>query len=654
MPINFGNLLHTPSPVQKLDLTGMFGSPASTAREQLELARQRFDWERKQAEEQREHDRIAEEGRNARERVIGEREREKAQAAKEAATLAAKREAFKSFSDTAVKERDFEGAEAYIPQIEMLGGGVDITRSANGFPSYRIHDDAAGDARIEAENRLRHVQGAPQGLDRGIYPGEDYAPGARTAEPDPITGHVLDTGAMQQQTLQRLSPYLESQVASYPEGPYQDSAAISREGIESLGLSAADSATRFRTDRAGVDSAIKDTLDAEEKLQPKELTEMEHSTLRKTGEGNAHQTSTDQKVPEALEARKNGLMLLEMFDKKDPRLAQVLGPAIMSLAGVKGAQSDRDLAETLGATRQTYIEQGLDWFRQRFVEGGFSPEQEIAFRTWVEESVDQATLQTFGFIDTARQRINSGDEHEDERTGWRNYLLRLPPDIREEYELYRHDAGDEGAERDVLGRAERGGGAELGDPNDVSGPPVPAGEIEEELMAQAAEAGLDFEQILPLMRTESGGDPTVRNRMGSSAMGLFQFTDKTAKAYGLKNAAEYAALPPEKQIELGIRRFKGIGLDENSSADDYAMANAAPAYVGKPDKTPIKEYASGTPDGDDVRARNPGWIPDDGGEITVGSIKAFYRKHRGGGGSKKAEPAAKAGAKDQAALDLMR
>lgn len=173
-------------------------------------------------------------------------------------------------------------------------------------------------------------------------------------------------------------------------------------------------------------------------------------------------------------------------------------------------------------------------------------------------------------------------------------------------------------------------------------------------MAQAAEAGLDYEQILPLMRTESGNDPTVRNRMGSSASGLFQFTDKTARAYGLKNAAEYAALPPAEQIALGIRRFKGLGLDENSDADDYAMANAAPGYIGRPDDTPIKEYASGTPDGDDVRAKNPGWVPPDGGEITVGSIKAFYRRHRGGGGAKKTETAAKPGPKDQAALDLMR
>jgi hypothetical protein len=54
-----------------------------------------------------------------------------------------------------------------------------------------------------------------------------------------------------------------------------------------------------------------------------------------------------------------------------------------------------------------------------------------------------------------------------------------------------------------------------------------------------------------------------------------------------------------------------------------------------------------------VREQNPGWVPPDGGEITVGSIKAFYQRGRGGGG--KGSPAATAKTKeDQAALDLMR
>jgi hypothetical protein len=154
-------------------------------------------------------------------------------------------------------------------------------------------------------------------------------------------------------------------------------------------------------------------------------------------------------------------------------------------------------------------------------------------------------------------------------------------------------------------------------------------DIDLELEGQALEAGLDPEQIRPLMRAESGGDPKVKNKMGSSAQGLFQFTDDTAKRYGLKSAAEYAALPPEKQIELAIRRFKDIGLDESSARDDYYIANAAPDYVGKSDDTIIKEYRSDTDYGKKVRAQNPSWVPPGGGEITVGSIKAGFRGAKG-------------------------
>ncbi len=625
MPLDFASMLLQPSKTSAWDLSP---GPASGQREQLKLARERFEWEQKKADEQREIDRIAEEGRNARARVTSQREAEKAQAAKDAATLAARRQAQTTFSEQVAK-RDFEGAEAYIPQLEMLGGGVDVTRSASGFPSYRVHDDAAKDRQTEEQNRLLYREMASPEFD------QEYTP------PDPVTGHVLDTNAMQQQTLQRLSPYLSAQVESYPEGAYQDSAASTQAGVEALGLSAADSATRFRADRAGVDAAVKDTLDAEEKANPT-LSEMEHSTLRGRGEGGAHDTYKDQKVPEALEARKNGLMLLEMFDKKDPRLAQVLGPAIMSMAGVKGTQSDRDLAETLGATRQTYIEQGLDWFRQRFVEGGFSPEQEKAFRTWIEEGVDQASLKAFEFMDTARGRIHSGDESEDERTGWRNFLLRMPPEVREEYELYRHDAGDDEAEADVIGGPRSAELAGSGDPEGVVG----GGAFDDELEAQAMESDLDPAKIRRVMGPESGGSASARNPE-SGATGLIQFLPSVARGLGT-TTDELAGMSSSEQLPYVMKYLSDRGVTSDSPQSDYVLAVAAPAFIGRPAHAVV--YRKGTK----AWEQNPGWRPADGGDITVGSIQAFY-----GGGEEKAgkpaESAAKARTKeDQAALDLMR
>jgi hypothetical protein len=636
MAIDTSSMMLKLNPLSPIDIGGF--AQAQSARENLRLAREKFEAEKRRAEEERELRRLEEEGRNARERLIAQREADKAQATREAATLAARRAAQTTFSDQVAK-RDFEGAEAFIPQLEMLGGGVDITRSPSGFPSYRVHDDAKRDAGLEAQNQDRHWETAKRELDQGVYPGQEEKLGAPLAPADPITGHVLDTGAMQQQTLQRLSPYLESQVASYPEGPYQDSAQRSREGVEALGLSAADSATRFRADRAGVDSAIKDTLDADEAAQPKEMDEMQHSTLRQRGESGAHDTYKDQKVPEALEARKNGLMLLEMFDKKDPRLAQLVGPAIMAVAGVKGAQSDRDLAETLGASRQTYLDQGIDWFRQRFLEGGFSPEQTKAFRDWIEEGVDQSSMQAFGFMDTARGRINSGDEHEDERTGWRNFLLRMPPDIREEYELYRHDAGDDEAEGDVIG-SPRGGSAQY-DPDDVA--PSGGGEFDEELEAMAMESDLDPEKIRRVMGPESGGSASARNPE-SGATGLIQFLPSVARKLGT-TTEELAEMSASEQLPYVMKYFSEWGVTSDSPQSDYLLAVAAPAFIGRPPHAIV--YRKGTK----AWEQNPGWRPADGGDITVGSIQAFY-------GDKSGEapaPAAKARTKeDQAALDLMR
>ena len=638
MPIDTSSMMLKLNPLSPINIGG-FGQ-SSSERERLRLAREQFEFEKRQAEEARELSRLAEQGRNARAQLTAERARQQEEATREAATLAARREAQGKFSELAAK-RDFEGAEAFIPQLEMLGGGVDVTRSASGFPTYRIHDDAKRDAALEAQNQDRHWETAPRELDQGVYPGQEYQPGATLAPADPITGHVLDTGAMQRQTLQRLSPYLEAQVASYPEGPYQDSAEHSRAGVEALGLSAADSATRFRADRAGVDSAIKDTLDAEEAAAPKELDEVQKSSLRGRGESGAHETFKDQKVPEALEARKNGLMLLEMFDKKDERLAQVLGPAIMSMAGVKGQQSDRDLAETLGATRQTYLEQGLDWFRQRFIQGGFSPEQEKAFRTWIEEGIDQASMQAFGFMDTARGRINSGNEHEEERTGWRNFLLRMPPDIREEYELYRHDAGDDTAEADVIGQSGR---AAMYEPSDVAGG---GGPFDEELEAMAMESDLDPAKIRRVMGPESGGSPSARNPE-SGATGLIQMLPSVARGLGT-TTEELGKMSATEQLPYVMKYFSDRGVTSDSPQSDYILAVAAPAFIGRPPHAIV--YRKGTK----AWEQNPGWRPADGGDITVGSIQAFYEREGKGEAGKPAEPAAKARTKDdQAALDLLR
>jgi hypothetical protein len=608
MALNFASMLLQPSAVSPWNLSG--GGDGS-AREQLKLMREKFEWEKKRAEEE---DRLAREKMGA-EQAAAELTRQREEEAK---TLAARRAAQSEFSKK-VADRDFEGAEAFIPQLEMLGGGVDITRSPTGFPSYRIHDDARKDAQTEEHNRLLMREMASPEFDEPAPP------------IDPVTGHVLDTAAMQQQTLQRLSPYLESQVASYPEGPYQDSAARTRQGVEALGLSAEESATRFRADRAGVDSAIKDTLDAEEAAKPKELDAMQESTLRGHGETRAEKAYSAQKVPEALAKRREAETLLKMLDKPDPTYAQLLGPAIMSVAGVKGAQSNMDMLETLGLSRQTAWEQAAGWIEQKLVSGGFTEKQKNAFREWLNEAVDMTTKQAFDFMDTARQRIDKGSEHEAERTGWRNFLLTIPPDIREEYELYRHDAGDEEAEADVLGDPRS---AELASGSQYDPEPVTS-DFDIELESLAMENDLDPEKIAPIVGKESGGKAGAISSEGAS--GVLQIMPDNLRAMGI-DPEEYRKLSAVEQLPAVLQFLKAQGLTSDSSAEDYVMAVAAsdPKFRAEGASDDMVVYKKGSAA---WRANAP-WRPPDGGDITRGSILAYYglrgkkrSKDKNGGGA---------------------
>ena len=103
-----------------------------------------------------------------------------------------------------------------------------------------------------------------------------------------------------------------------------------------------------------------------------------------------------------------------------------------------------------------------------------------------------------------------------------------------------------------------------------------------------------------------------------------------------------------EQLPYVMKYLSDRGVTSDSPQSDYILAVAAPAFIGRPAHSIV--YRKGTK----AWKQNPGWRPADGGDITVGSIQAFYA---GGGGepAKDAAPAAKARTKeDQAALDLMR
>lgn len=90
-----------------------------------------------------------------------------------------------------------------------------------------------------------------------------------------------------------------------------------------------------------------------------------------------------------------------------------------------------------------------------------------------------------------------------------------------------------------------------------------------------------------------------------------------------------------QQVPSGIKYLQTTQLKGDAPLRDYALAFAAPAYIGKSDDTVIEEYKKGTKRGDAVRAQNPGWIPKDGGDITVGSIADYYQARGSGRGAER-------------------
>jgi hypothetical protein len=135
----------------------------------------------------------------------------------------------------------------------------------------------------------------------------------------------------------------------------------------------------------------------------------------------------------------------------------------------------------------------------------------------------------------------------------------------------------------------------------------------EELVQHADEAGLDPAALAAVFRLESGG---------SGATGLIQFMPKTARGLGV-TMDQLREMSAAEQLPYVMRYFKNAGLTEQSQPDDYFVAVAAPGFVGRPDDDVV--YARGTA----AWEQNRPWRPAGGGDITVGSIKAAYRRRAG-------------------------
>lgn len=605
MAIDTQSMLLKLNPMSGIDLSSV--GRMSIERQRLALMREELEETKRRHEADERLRQQAELGEMARANMAAERERANREAQAQAAMLQQRQEGGLKFAEKA-GSGDQEAAEAMIPYLESLGSGVDITRNPNGLPSYRYHQDAAFN-RAQQQLLDEEAWRTQRGVDRDVY-GENpvYAP-----PPDPKAeqvGGLIDLQQLQEQRLQRLSPTLQGIVDAHPD-PYKPIAESARLGIEKAGLPVDKALQEYRAQLSGpieLTKAQLETRSKDDKLEAPGL--MDREKLKGMGFTRSKEAAGKYQVDDLIERRRSIALSRDVLANKEGSDDYMAGPSIARMMGERGATTQRDVENVLGDAASgfiTRINNGL--YKQAF--DGLSPRQKNALLGILNKSEEEDKRRAFDFLKNQDEAAASAQENVAE--GMREYRMGvIPSDWRDEYE-----AQKKGKKKGSAPTEERRGASF--DPEDV----------EDELMLQATDAGLDWEQIRPLVRTESGGDPGAKNKMGSSAAGLFQFTDETAQAFGLKDADEYAALPVSEQVRLGIERFKQLGLKESSTADDYAMANAAPGYIGASDSTPIKEYASGTEYGDLVRKQNPGWVPKGGGEITVGSIKAFYRRHRG-------------------------
>jgi hypothetical protein len=139
----------------------------------------------------------------------------------------------------------------------------------------------------------------------------------------------------------------------------------------------------------------------------------------------------------------------------------------------------------------------------------------------------------------------------------------------------------------------------------------------------ARRLGADPQHLMQVMQFETAGtfDPAIRNRAGSGATGLIQFTPATARQLGTSTEA-LARMTPEEQlvyVEKYLQPFRG----RLKTLDDTYMAVLYPQAVGQGPDYPL--FHAGTK----AYTQNAALDVEQRGQVTVGSAMRFVRRKLG-------------------------
>lgn len=601
MPIDTSSMLLKLSPLSPIDIGGL--GQMGMERQRLALAREQFEETKRQHRKQAELDELELQGRLAQQRMIAEEAKRKEEAAK-AAKLSEQRQAGALKYSEALASGQPDQVEALVPYLESLGSGVDITRGT-GLPTYRYHMDAEAD-------RNKGWETATRPIDQGAY--DEAPPPLAPAPTMGETGTASNLQAQADERLARLSPALKDIVTAHPVD-YQATADSARQGIERLNLPVDKAMTEYRMQLQGPIELAKAELEAGKKdEQRKEITPLEREQLARQGFERGANVAGTMNAKDFIERRRTIAQARDVLTNKATTDDYLAGATISRMLGERGATTEGDVERALGDAASSFLDRIKNrLFKEAF--GGLSSMQRNALLGVLKKTEAEDKKLAFDFLRNMDEFESAGSTHPDVARGVRDYRnLAIPSDWREAYDAEKAKSKPKTAER-------AGTTAELNDPED----------FEDDLMLYASEAGLDPDAIRPLIRKESGGDAQARNK-DSGATGILQFlNDDIAKSVGTSLEA-LEGMTAQEQLPYVIEYFKTRGIDENSEPDDYAMAVAAPTFVGKPDTDVVY------PKGSKAWEQNPGWRPPDGGDITVGSIKAYYRGSKSGKGGKAKAP----------------
>ncbi len=495
---------------------------------------------------------------------------------------------------------------------------------------------------------------APQGLDplAALRPARL---GPVPAAPADIMGgvpkNVIDTGAMNAQAQRRLGPVMANIEASMP-AAYRDSTRASNQAAQDMALPADKTLEASLKLRAPADAATarerehefkteEQATEAERKAMAEEKDPIKRQRRVKSGQDYAKTAFVQGKIQERSDVLEAAVDIERLLNDGIAENDDLVVNKLMKLDGQVGSQTEPDAARVTGEQKASFATR-VKGFIKTLTEGGYDEPFKKSMLEFAHALQERNRGKVHDYISEMSKQANASDDPLVGK-GYRDFVSGAMPAALEAYNKENPP--------EVEGGEAPGATPVSAAVDDDEG----GGDFDTALDSAADDHGLDADKMRTIIGPESAGKGDAKNK-GSSASGIIQMIDSTARRYdnprtGKKfaNAAELRELSPAEQAPIAAQYFHDAGVTADSPPEDYALAVAAPAFVGKSADRDAVVYRKGS---DEYEANKP-WWPKDGGDITVGSILDFYIKKKKGDAEAPASSKPAAGGQDAARKKLL-